>query len=130
MNNMLFIVGTFAALAILVTYCEGQRKNPGSGRRARNTPPDCSTVTPHCSVLQEIYSSDPFARGDMNVAMIEVKCSHELAAKLGALKAVNVDHFRAMRESGQFMMVRDPETLEAMFWPLAGGLVVRSWPPK
>lgn len=131
MNSMLFIVGMSAVLAMLATYCGERLKSRVSARPARSSTRDCSTASPSYCELQAIFSSDPFARVEgMNVAMIEVKCSHALAAKLGAIKAENVDHFRAMRESGQFMMVRDPETLDAMFWPLSTGLVIRPWPPK
>ena len=60
----------------------------------------------------------------MPVLNIELKCAHELAYKLGAIEAVNGAHFRAMRESGAFIIVRDPETLQALFWPLTNGRIV------
>lgn len=55
---------------------------------------------------------------------INLGCSRELAFKLGAIEAVNGAHFRAMRESGSFIMMRDPETLQVLFWPLTEGRIV------
>lgn len=64
---------------------------------------------------------------------IDLGCSRELALKLGAIEAVNGAHFRAMRESGTFILCRDPETMQVLFWPLCTGLGISTWtgrPPR
>lgn len=60
----------------------------------------------------------------------DLGCSRELAFKLGAIEAVNRDHFKAMRESETFFLCRDPETMQVLFWPLTTGLIVSRWPPR
>lgn len=48
--------------------------------------------------------------------MIELRCSRDLALRLGAVAPDNVMHHRHMAGRKDVMLVRDRETGFAMFW--------------
>lgn len=56
--------------------------------------------------------------------MIELRCSHDLALWLGAIEPHDVLHHRALKANGVSLMLRDPLTLQVMFWPLVSGTEV------
>lgn len=56
----------------------------------------------------------------MNIGMIELRCSRELALWLGAFEPSSPAHHRELRASGQYMMLRDRITLRPMFWLYMG----------
>lgn len=49
--------------------------------------------------------------------MIELRCSHDLAVLLGAIRPGNMAQHRQLRDAGH-MLVRDPETSCPLFWPM------------
>jgi hypothetical protein len=48
--------------------------------------------------------------------MIELRCSRDLALKLGAVIPGAIKHDRELRDAGH-LIVRDKQTGWAMFWP-------------
>lgn len=48
---------------------------------------------------------------------LELRCSRDLALRLGAVGADSPAHHRAMRDAGD-MLVRDRATGWPLFWPL------------
>lgn len=57
---------------------------------------------------------------------MELRCSLDLAIKLGAISPIDVAQHKALKLDGQHILVRDPETGWPMFWPMAPGLLLRS----
>lgn len=55
----------------------------------------------------------------MTKRAIELRCSRDLALKLGAISPDSVAHHKAMREAGH-LMVRDTITSWPLFWPWVG----------
>lgn len=53
--------------------------------------------------------------------MVELRCPHDLAQWLGAIQPHDVQHHRALKAGAASMVVRDPVTLQVMFWPLVSG---------
>ena len=47
---------------------------------------------------------------------IELRCTRDLALRLGAIVPDTVDHHRQLRDSGQYLQVRDTETGWPLFW--------------
>lgn len=52
----------------------------------------------------------------MNWSMIELRMSRETALWLGCIEPIDIEDHRAMRASGQFLLVRDRLTQLPMFW--------------
>jgi hypothetical protein len=50
--------------------------------------------------------------------MIELRCSRDLALRLGAVVPGTTQEHRQLRDSGRHMLIRDVETGWALFWPL------------
>lgn len=50
------------------------------------------------------------------MTMIELRCSRDLALRLGAISPETVEQHKALRDSGQNIMVRDRITSWPMFW--------------
>jgi len=48
---------------------------------------------------------------------MELRCSRDLALRLGAVTPETTKHHREMRDAGH-MLVRDGQTGWALFWPL------------
>jgi hypothetical protein len=48
--------------------------------------------------------------------MIELRCSRDLAVRLGAFWPETTRHHRELRDGGEHMVVRDRETSWPMFW--------------
>ena len=57
----------------------------------------------------------------MRESLIEVRIARELALRLGAIEPMSVEEHRGWRARGDCLMVRDPRTLVAMFWPIVPG---------
>jgi len=51
---------------------------------------------------------------------VNLMCSRELALKIGAVEVLSAHQFRAIRASGA-IVVRDPETLQPLLWPIIPG---------
>lgn len=47
---------------------------------------------------------------------LELRCSRDLALRLGAIAPETVDHHRQLRDAGH-LMVRDKVTAWPVFWP-------------
>lgn len=54
--------------------------------------------------------------------LIELRCSRELALKLGCVEPTSLDEHKQMRASGLYLLARDPVKMVAMFWLLQSGL--------
>lgn len=48
--------------------------------------------------------------------MTELRCTRDLALRLGAIGPETIAHHRELRDAGH-MLVRDGQTSWAMFWP-------------
>lgn len=46
---------------------------------------------------------------------MELRCSRDLALRLGAVDPIGIEHHRAMKNAGD-LLVRDVETSRPMFW--------------
>jgi hypothetical protein len=57
--------------------------------------------------------------------MIELRCSRDLALRLGCIEPNDAQHHRDLRKAGSCMLVRDPTTLAPMFWPLVTAAAVQ-----
>lgn len=49
--------------------------------------------------------------------MMELRCSRDLALRLGAVTPETTKRHREMRDAGH-MLIRDNQTGRAMFWPM------------
>jgi hypothetical protein len=47
---------------------------------------------------------------------MELRCSRDLALRLGAIEPANVEAHKELKKAGH-LLVRDGETNTAMFWP-------------
>lgn len=50
--------------------------------------------------------------------MIELRCSRDLAIRLGAIAPDTAEHHRQLRDAGKHMLIRDTTTSWPMFWAL------------
>jgi len=55
----------------------------------------------------------------------ELLCSRELAQRLGAISPMTKEQHRALRDAG-YLLVRDPMTSWALFWPWVPDEVTRA----
>ncbi len=54
--------------------------------------------------------------------MIEVYISRDLAMRLGCIVPGDAQQHREMKKGTAYLFVRDPLTLEPMFWPIISPL--------
>jgi hypothetical protein len=54
----------------------------------------------------------------MRESLIELRVSRELALKIGCIEPSDRKHHRELRAGRLCMLVRDPETLAPLFWPI------------
>lgn len=47
---------------------------------------------------------------------MELRCSRDLALRLGAVKPETLDEHKQLRDAGFHLLVRDPETSAPLFW--------------
>ena len=52
--------------------------------------------------------------------MIEIRMSREVAILLGAFEPMTLEEYRACVERGGTFKVRDPRTMQVLFWPFVG----------
>lgn len=57
---------------------------------------------------------------------MELRCSRDLALRLGAIEPVSLDQHKEMKKAGLLLM-RDGETGAAMFWPWAALTTPSLW---
>lgn len=59
--------------------------------------------------------------------MMELRCTRDLALRLGAVEPASVDQHKGMKNAGH-LLIRDPATSFPLFWPLVAGvgLIARS----
>jgi hypothetical protein len=58
--------------------------------------------------------------------MIELRCSRDLAMRLGAIIPETMTHHKLMRDSGHYLLVRDKQTSWPMFWQWIGEFTLKS----
>jgi hypothetical protein len=56
---------------------------------------------------------------------VELRCSRDLALRLGAITPETVKHHLALRDAGH-LLVRDKTTGWPMFWPWLRGVIEKS----
>lgn len=54
--------------------------------------------------------------------LIELRCTRELALKLGCIEPDDIEQHKQMRASGLYLLARDPVKMVALFWLLQSGL--------
>ena len=54
----------------------------------------------------------------MTLQLIELRCSWQLARKLGAILPHSPREHREFRASGRYLLIRDSKTLLPMFWEI------------
>lgn len=49
---------------------------------------------------------------------MQVYISRELALRLGCIEPTDMQHHREMKKGAAFLLVRDPQTMAPLFWPV------------
>lgn len=50
--------------------------------------------------------------------MIELRCNHDLALRLGAIGPETIAHHKTLRDTENMMLIRDRVTSLPMFWAM------------